>query len=59
MMQNREWFTFGDAVTDYGLESSLVLQWVEEGEIRAEHPGTRTMRIHIRDLEDKIQTLSQ
>lgn len=49
------WYTPEDAAAKYCLETSLILKWVEEGVVRAEQDGTRTVRINIDDLDLKVQ----
>ncbi|MBL0224681.1 MAG: MerR family transcriptional regulator [Geobacteraceae bacterium] len=49
------WYTIEEAAAKYGLKTSLILKWVEEGLIRSEQDDTRAMRINSDDLELKVQ----
>ena len=49
------WTSIENAVATYCLETSLVLKWVDDGSICAEHHDTRSMRVKVDDLIHKIQ----
>jgi hypothetical protein len=51
----RTWYALDEAEAKYGVEKRLILQWVEEGVVRAESEGQRVARVHGDDLELKIQ----
>ena len=49
------WTSLENAVATYSLETSLILKWVDDGSITAEHHDTRSMRVKVDDLIKKIQ----
>lgn len=55
MSSETNWTSIEHAVATYGLESSLILKWADEGLISAEHHDTRSMRVKEDDLVHKIQ----
>ena len=52
------WSRIEDAAAKYSLDVPLILKWVEEGVVRAEQDGKRVVRVHIDDLELKMQERS-
>jgi hypothetical protein len=59
MSSETSWTSLGNAVEKYGLESSLILKWVDDGLIYAEHHDTRSMRIRVDDLIQKIKQVNK
>ena len=55
MSTETTWSSLENAVATYSLETSLILKWVNDGSITAEHHDTRSMRVKIDDLIQKIQ----
>jgi hypothetical protein len=55
MSTETTWSSLENAVATYSLETSLILKWVNDGSINAEHHDTRSMRVKIDDLIKKIQ----
>jgi hypothetical protein len=55
MSSETTWTSLENAVATYCLETSLILKWVDDGSICAEHHETRLMRVNIDDLSQKIQ----
>jgi len=55
MLHEIHWNTVEEATSKFGLETALVLKWVEDGDVSAEHHNTRSMRIRVDDLERKLQ----
>ncbi|MDA8430329.1 MAG: MerR family transcriptional regulator [Geobacteraceae bacterium] len=52
------WCGIEEAAAKYSLDVSLILKWVEEGVVRAEQVGKRVVRVHVDDLELKMQERS-
>ena len=55
MSSETPWTSLENAVATYCLETSLILKWVDDGSICAEHHDTRLMRVKVDDLIHKIQ----
>jgi predicted site-specific integrase-resolvase len=55
MTSETSWYTLEKAAEKYCLETSRILNWVDEGLIRSELPDTRSMRIKAEDLDRKMQ----
>jgi hypothetical protein len=55
MSSETTWTSLGNAVATYCLEPSLILKWVDDGSICAEHHDTRSMRVKVDDLIQKTQ----
>ena len=55
MSSETTWTSLENAVATYCLETSLILKWVDDGSICAEHHDTRSMRVKVDDLIQKIQ----
>jgi hypothetical protein len=55
MSRKISWYTLEQAVEKYHLETSQILKWSEEDQIRVELPDTRSMRVNGEDLERNIQ----
>jgi hypothetical protein len=55
MSSETTWTSLENAVATYCLETSLILKWVDDGSITAEHHDTRSMRVKVDDLIEKIQ----
>lgn len=53
------WCTLEEAAAKYCLETSLILKWVEEGVVRAEHAGTQITQVNVDDLELKVQEMTR
>jgi hypothetical protein len=54
MSLGKTWYTLGEASAKFGLDSSLILKWAEDGGVRTEQPDTRMMQVNIDDLELKV-----
>jgi hypothetical protein len=54
MSSETTWTSLENAVATYCLDTSLVLKWVDDGSICAEHHDTRAMRVKVDDLIQKI-----
>lgn len=55
MSSETTWTSLENAVATHCLESSLILKWVDDGSICAENHDTRSMRLKVDDLIQKIQ----
>jgi len=55
MSSETTWTSLENVVATYCLETSLILKWVDDGSICAEHHDTRSMRVKVDDLIRKIQ----
>lgn len=55
MSYETTWTSLENAVATYCLETELILKWVDDGSICAEHHDTRSMRVKVDDLIHKIQ----
>ncbi len=52
MLLEKTWFTLDEAESKFGVEKALILEWVEEGVVRAEtEKGGEVARINADDLE--------
>lgn len=54
MSLNKSWCTIGETTSRYGLRAPLIMQWVENGVVRAEQADTRLMRVNIYDIEHRV-----
>ncbi|HIJ86807.1 MAG TPA: MerR family transcriptional regulator [Desulfuromonadales bacterium] len=54
MSSETTWTSIENAVATYCLETPLILKWVDDGSICAEHHDTRAMRVKVDDLIQKI-----
>jgi len=59
MSSETTWTTLENAAATYCLETSLILKWVDDGSISAEHHDTRSMRVRVDDLIQKIQHVTK
>jgi hypothetical protein len=55
MSSETTWTSLENAVATYCVETSLILKWVDDGSITAEHHDTRLMRVRVDDLIQKMQ----
>ena len=55
MLLEKSWFTPDEAEAKFGIEKSLILEWVEEGMVRCETEGERVVRVNVDDLELKLE----
>ncbi len=52
------WYTLGEAVAKYSLDTSLILKWADEGVVRSENTDTRIMQVNVDDLELKVHEMT-
>lgn len=50
----KTWYTLEEAQSKFGVQSALILKWVEEGVVRSEQEGKKVIRINGDDLELKL-----
>jgi hypothetical protein len=55
MLLENCWFTLNEAESKFGLEKSLILEWVAEGVVRSETEGEEVVRVNADDLELKLE----
>ena len=55
MSSETTWTSLENVVATYCLETTLILKWVDDGSISAEHHDTRSMRVKVDDLIQKIR----
>jgi hypothetical protein len=58
MSSKKAWNTIEEATTKYRMETSLLLEWAEQGLVRATQAGTRSMRVCADDLETKMREIT-
>ncbi|HEY6874115.1 MAG TPA: MerR family transcriptional regulator [Geobacteraceae bacterium] len=51
MLLEKSWFTLDEAESKFGVEKALILEWVEEGVVRAETEKDVVARVNADDLE--------
>lgn len=49
------WGTVAEAESKYGINSELILKWVEEGIVRCEEHHGKVVRVNMDDLELKLR----
>jgi predicted site-specific integrase-resolvase len=54
MLLEKSWFTLDEAVSKFGVERNLILEWVKEGIVRCETEGETVARVNADDLELKL-----
>jgi hypothetical protein len=59
MSSETAWTSLENAATTFALETSLILKWVDDGSICAEHHYTRSMRVKVDDLIQKIRHVTK
>jgi hypothetical protein len=52
------WYEIEDAAAKYNLEKSLILEWVEEGVVRADTANEKEMLVNVDDLELKLREMT-
>ena len=51
MLLEKSWFTLDEAEAKFGVEKTLILEWVEEGVVRCETEKDVVVRVNADDLE--------
>jgi hypothetical protein len=52
------WSSVEEAAARFGLESAVILKWVEEGLVRSETVGKKIVQVNLDDIELKVQELT-
>ncbi|OEU61622.1 MAG: MerR family transcriptional regulator [Desulfuromonadales bacterium C00003094] len=55
MSLGKTWFTPKDAASMFGIEESLVLEWVEEGLVRCERLDGEVAQVNLDDLKLEVE----
>ncbi len=55
MLLEKSWFTLDEAESKFGVERALILEWVDEGVVRAEMEKQEVVRVNADDLELMIK----
>jgi hypothetical protein len=55
MLLEKSWFTIEEAESKFGVEKALILEWVEEGVVRAEMEKDKVALVNADDLELMIK----
>lgn len=58
MSFEKNWYTLAEAAEKFGLEQRKILEWVEDGLVRAEEENKQIVRVHADDLELKLQEVT-
>lgn len=53
----KTWYTADDAAAKFGIEKSLVLDWVDSGLVRCEREGGKVSRVNIDDVRLEVESL--
>jgi predicted site-specific integrase-resolvase len=54
MLLEKSWFTLKEAESKFGVNINLILEWVNEGIVRAEMEREKVVRVNADDLELKL-----
>jgi predicted site-specific integrase-resolvase len=55
MLIDTSWYTPEDAEAKFGIDKSLILEWVAEGLVRCETEKGKVVRVNVDDLELKLE----
>ena len=53
------WCSVKEATARFGLESALILKWVEDGLVRSETSEKRVVQVNLDDIELNVQELTR
>lgn len=53
----KTWYAPEEAASKYGLNKSLILEWVEEGLVRCEREEGKVVRVNIDDVQLEVENL--
>ena len=51
----KTWYTIDEAESKFGVQRTLILEWVEEGLVRSEQEEKDVVRVNGDDLELKLR----
>ncbi|HEX8961288.1 MAG TPA: MerR family transcriptional regulator [Geobacteraceae bacterium] len=55
MLLEKSWFTLDEAESKFGVDRASILEWVDEGVVRAEMEKQEVVRVNADDLELMIK----
>lgn len=58
MSLSNSWYTLEEAEAKFGLQRSLILEWVDKGVVRAEEAGGKVLRVNVDDMDLKVQEMT-
>jgi predicted site-specific integrase-resolvase len=53
----KTWYTPEDAADKFGIQISQLLEWVEEGLVRAEQEAAIVVRVNIDDVRIEVESM--
>jgi predicted site-specific integrase-resolvase len=53
----KTWYTLEAAADKFGIRTDQLMEWVEEGLVRAEREGDKVVRVNIDDVRIKVETM--
>ena len=53
----KTWYTLEAAADKFGIQTDHLMEWVEEGLVRAEQEGGKVVRVNIDDVRIKVETM--
>lgn len=53
----KTWYTPESAANKFGIQLTQLLEWVEEGLVRAEQEGGKVVRVNIDDVRIEVESL--
>ena len=54
MLIDKSWYTLDEAEAKFGVQTALILEWVEEGVVRCEMEKGKVVRVNVDDLEMRL-----
>ena len=53
----KTWYTPEAAADKFGIQSGKLMEWVEEGLVRAEREGDKVVHVNIDDVRIEVETM--
>jgi predicted site-specific integrase-resolvase len=53
----KTWYTPEAAADKFGIQISQLMEWVEEGLVRAEREGRKVVRVNIDDVRIEVESM--